>query len=79
MDGCGKSDSPIVPKKAANKETGRPVSAERLEGRGLAKGNAREQNRLWTQCRERLQSKLARIRQIAEKDKYPDQRLLVKT
>ena len=69
MDGCGKSDNPIVPEKAANKEAGGPVSAERLEERGLAKGNAQRQNRLRTQSRARLQSELAGIRQIAEKEK----------
>ena len=60
MHGCGESDSLIVPKKAANKG-GKP--AERLEGRGLAKGNEHEQNRQRTQCRERLESELERIRQ----------------
>ena len=35
----GKSDKPIVPEKDANKGRGRPRLAERLEGRGLAKGN----------------------------------------
>jgi RNA-directed DNA polymerase len=69
MQGCGKSDSPIVPKKAANKEAGGSASEEQVEGRGLAKGNTREQNRLRTQSRVRLQSELVRIRQIAAKDK----------
>ncbi len=69
MYGCGKSDSPRVPVKSANKGTDNKVSAERMEGRGLAKGNAREQNRLRTQSRARLQSELGRIRQIAERDK----------
>ena len=63
MDGCGKSDSPIVPKKTSNNGVERSVSAERLEGRGLAKGNVQEQTRLRTQSRARLQSELARIRQ----------------
>lgn len=65
----GKSDRPIVPKKATNK---RPAAAERAEwpeGRGLTKGNTQEQNSHRTQRRERLQSALMRIRQIAEKDK----------
>lgn len=48
MHGCGKSDNSIVPKKSGNKGTDASVSAERMEGRGLAKGNAREQNRLRT-------------------------------
>jgi group II intron reverse transcriptase/maturase len=69
MNGCGKSDSPIVPKKAANTSTDTLVKAEQLEGRGLAKGNTGEQNRHRTQRRERLQSELARIRQKAETDR----------
>ncbi len=67
MHGCGKSDSLIVPKKLANK--GADAPAERMEGRGLAKENMREQNRLRTQNRARLQSGLAHIRQIANTDK----------
>lgn len=39
MNGCGKSDSPIVPVKPSNKGCGAPLSAERVEERGLAKGN----------------------------------------
>ena len=35
----GKSDKPIVPGKDANKRRGGPRQAERLEERGLAKGN----------------------------------------
>jgi len=42
MHDGGKSDKPIVPAKGANKEQGRPCPAERLEGRGLAKGNMGE-------------------------------------
>lgn len=69
MYGCGKSDSPIVPKKTANKGADVSVPAEELEGRGLAKGKTREQNRLRTQRRERLESELARIRQVVATDK----------
>lgn len=36
-----------------------------MEGRGLAKENPREQTRLRTQSRVRLQSELTRIRRIA--------------
>ena len=54
----GKSDRPIVPKKAANK--GEPptagLPAERLEERGLAKGNSIRHDRHRTQSRDRLQS-----------------------
>ena len=69
MHGCGKSDSAIVPVKFANKGTDNKVSAERMEGRALAKGNSHQQDRLRTQDRERLQSELERVRQIAAKDK----------
>ncbi len=67
MHGCGKSDSSIVLKKFANK--GADALAERMEGRGLAKENTGEQNRLRTQSRVRLQSELARIRQMAANGK----------
>jgi len=69
MDGCGKSDSPIVPVKSANNGAKSKVSAEWMEGRGLAKENAHEQNRLRTQSRESLQSELVGIRQIAAREK----------
>lgn len=69
MHGCGKSDRTIVPEKSANNDTDNKVSAEWMEGRGLAKGNTREQNRLRTQRRDRLQSELGRIRQIAATNK----------
>ncbi len=39
MNGCGKSDSPIVPVKSSNKGCGAPLPAERVERRGLTKGN----------------------------------------
>ena len=67
----GKSDRPIVPKKAANKG-GPPTggsSAERLEERGLAKGNSIRHDRHRTQRRVRLQSGLDRVRQAAVQDK----------
>jgi hypothetical protein len=52
MNGHGKSDSPILPKKAPNKGDGAPTSAEEPEGRGLAKGNLLQQNKCRTQRRE---------------------------
>ena len=42
MHDDGKSDKPIVPAKGANKEQGRPCSAECLEERGLAKENGED-------------------------------------
>ena len=65
MHDGGKSDKPIVPTKGANKEWGRPRSAERLEGRGLAKGNSEEQTRFWTQGQIDLHHALDRIREAA--------------
>ena len=71
MNGSGNSDRPIVPKKAANKEGGRPPSAERLEGRGLAKGNPGEQTRFWTQGQLDLHHALGRIRHAASYASLP--------
>lgn len=69
MNGTGKSDSPIVPRKHSNKLIGRPNSSENVEGRGLGKGKAFHQTRSRTQGREILPSALERIRQAAERDK----------
>ena len=71
MNGRGKSDKPIVPRKPANNGGPAPAasSAERVEGRGLAKGNPSQPNRPRTQSREGLQSALDRIRQAAERDR----------
>ena len=54
MHDHGKSDSLIVPVKLPNKGCGAPRSAEEVEGRGLAKGNLVQQNRVRTQWREAL-------------------------
>ena len=67
MNGQGKSDRPVVPLKSPNK-AGRPA-AEGMEGRGLAKGNLREQNALRTQSRMSVHSALERVRQAAKKDR----------
>ena len=63
----GKSDSPVVPTKSPNK-VGQPT-AEAVEGRGLAKGNASEQNAPRTQCRTCVPSALDRVRQAAKRNK----------
>ncbi len=55
MNDNRKSDKPIVPKKPSNKGGGRPRLAERVEERGLAKGNSVEQTRFWTQGQINLQ------------------------
>lgn len=67
MNGHEKSDRPIVPTKSPNK-TGIPV-AEEMEGRGLTKGNSRQQNTSWTQSRTRVRSARQRIREAAKKDR----------
>jgi RNA-directed DNA polymerase len=67
MDERGKSDRPVLPMKSSNK-AGPPV-AERMEGRGLTKGNPQQQNASRTQSRRDAHSALERIRQAASKDK----------
>ena len=64
----GKSDKPILPEKDANKRRGGPRQAERLEERGLAKGNSGEQTRFWTRCQVDLHHALDRIREVATRD-----------
>jgi len=67
MHDHGQSDSPIVPTKSPN-NAGRPV-AEGMEGRGLAKGNTGQQNAPRTLSRDGARSALARVREVAERDK----------
>ena len=69
MNAGGQSDGFVVPGKPPNKGRGAPRSAEGAEGRSPAKGNSRRQTSLRAQERERLQRALARVRQVAEKDK----------
>jgi RNA-directed DNA polymerase len=66
MNGYGKSDRPIVPTKLSNNVE--QTTAERVEGRGLTKGNLRQQNTYRTQGRENVPSKLKRVRQAARRD-----------
>src|SRR2546426_11513950 len=67
MNGHGKSDRPAVPVKSPNK-AGHSV-AEGMEGRGLAKGNPRQQNAPRTPSRTSAPSALERVRQAARRDK----------
>jgi RNA-directed DNA polymerase len=67
MNGPRKSDRPVVPVKSPNK-AGRPA-AEEMEGRGLAKGNSRQQNAPRTPSRQGAPSALERVRQAAKKDR----------
>jgi hypothetical protein len=54
MNGCGKSDRPIVTAEAAEQKLVRFLLAEAVEGRGLTKGNLFRQNKFWTQDQERM-------------------------
>jgi group II intron reverse transcriptase/maturase len=65
MNGYGKSDSPILPKRPPNKAS----AAEGVEGRGLAKGNLPEHKGSRTQSRTGAPSALERVRQAAVKDR----------
>jgi RNA-directed DNA polymerase len=65
MDGRGKSDTPIVPKKPTNKDGGAPPPAELVEGRGVAEGNRVRLSGFRTQCRVSLPSTPNRIRWAA--------------
>ena len=67
MHDHGQSDSPVVPTKSPNK-AGEPA-AEGMEGRGLAKGNPRQQHAPRTQDRVGAPSALERVRQAAKRDK----------
>jgi RNA-directed DNA polymerase len=67
MEGCGKSDSLVVPEKLSNK-AGRSA-AEGAEGRGLAKGNQLEGSAYRTQCRASASTALERVRQAAGRDR----------
>jgi group II intron reverse transcriptase/maturase len=69
MNGHGKSDNSVLPKKLPNKGGGAPSSTEGVEGRELAKGNLVQQNRDHTQRWDTLQHALERIRQAAKKDR----------
>ena len=69
MNGGGRSDGSIVPEKPANKGVGAPSPAERVEGRGPAKGNPDQQTRDRSLKRGTLQQALERIRQKAREER----------
>jgi hypothetical protein len=66
MDGRGKSDGSVVPRKLPNKVA--EPAAEVVEGRGLTRGNSPERNARRTQSRNSAPSALARVVQAATKD-----------
>ena len=65
--GREKSDKGVVPGKSSNKAVG--TAAEGTEERPLAKGNAGQVGIHRTQSRERMNQRLARVRQAAERDR----------
>jgi group II intron reverse transcriptase/maturase len=67
MDGRGKSDRSVVPKKLSN-EAGQPAE-EMVEERDLAKGNSPEGNAFRTQRRVNASSALERVRRAARKER----------
>lgn len=68
MNEHGNSDRLVVPAKSSNK-AGKQTVAEEMEGRSLTKGNLGKQNTRRTQCLERVQNALTRVRQAAVKDR----------
>src|SRR5260370_30234828 len=66
-NGPGKSDRPTVPEKSPN-NAGQPA-AEGMEGKGLAKGNLKQQNAPRTPSRKDALSALERVRQAARRDR----------
>jgi group II intron reverse transcriptase/maturase len=67
MNVQGKSDLPIVPAKSPNNAAS--AAAEAMEGRGGAKGNARQSGTRQTQGWESVSPALERIRDAARRDK----------
>lgn len=67
MNGRGESDSLVVPEKLSNKALDR--AAEGVEGRGLAKGNPRENGVFRTQGRADARTGLERVREAAKRDR----------
>lgn len=67
MNEHGKSDSPVVPAKPPNKVTG--VAAEVVEERGLAKGNTDNATRPGRSAGTGVPPALARVREVAQRDR----------
>ena len=69
MNGRGQSDGSVVPEKFPNKGRGAPRPAEGAEGRGPAERKPSRQTSHRAQERDRLQRALARVRQVAKRNK----------
>src|SRR5215217_9274867 len=67
MNDHGKSDGPVVPEKPPNNAA--DAVAEAVEERGPAKGNAASETRPGRRAGQGVSSELARVRQVAQKDK----------
>lgn len=67
MNGHGKSDGRVVPKKPANKAA--VAAAEPVEGRRSAKGNSGRETRGRAQVRTSLQRDLTRVHEAAQRDR----------
>ena len=67
MNGCGKSDGPVVPAKPTNKVA--MATAEPVEERGSTKGNTASKTRLGHSAGQDATSALDRVRQVAVRDK----------
>src|SRR6478752_1566549 len=67
MNGCGKSDDPVVPAKPTNKVA--VATAEPVEERGSTKGNTASKTRPGLSAGQDASSALDRVRQVAVRDK----------
>lgn len=67
MNESGKSDSSVVPEKPTNRSSDKET--EGVEGRGLAKGNLREEGACRTQGRGDAKTNLERVREAAARDR----------
>jgi group II intron reverse transcriptase/maturase len=67
MNGSEQSDDPVVPEKPTNKAA--VATAESVEGRGSAKGNAASKPRSVPRDGKNVSSALDRVRQVASQDK----------
>jgi len=67
MNGCGKSDGPVIPAKPTNKVA--VATAEPVEERGSTKGNTASKTRPGHSAGQDAPSALDRVRQVAVRDK----------